>query len=190
MSRRHLLRRQLYIAWKETIENYYQTQRINSERGLQVFFCATLLTIFDGAGLKRRLFVEPRLASGNGEAGPQPDVIVCNSRNIIGIIELKYLPRSAPKINKDLDTFAWISSHSDAIRIRNDRYLGVNRPEKEYALTGDAVLCWAGVHRGINDVMSRRVADAVRPYFLELHAITAEDQNPMVISNFRSRNDL
>ena len=190
MSRRLLLRRQLYLAWKEAIERNYQAQRINSERGLQVFFCAALLSSFDRAGVRRRLFVEPRLLSGSDGAGPQPDVLICNSRNVIGVVELKYLPRAAPKIDKDLQTLAWVASHSGDIRIRNDRYLGANQPEREYSLSGDAVLCWAGVHRGLDGALSRRVAENVYPYFMELHAVTAENEDPKIVSNFRPRSDL
>jgi hypothetical protein len=58
-----------------------------------VFLCAALLSTFEIAGLSRRLFVEPRLTTANGSTGPLPDVVICDSRNIIGVVELKYLPR-------------------------------------------------------------------------------------------------
>lgn len=190
MSRRLLLRRQLYSAWKETIQRHYQSQEINSERGLQVFFCSALLTTFEGAGLRRRLFVEPRLVSGSDGSGPQPDVLICNSRKVIAVVELKYLPRVAPKTYKDLETLGWVASHGGDIRITNDRYLGSNRVEKEYSLSSDAVLCWAGVHKGLDGALSERVAENVYPYFLELHAVTAINRDPKIISNYKPRNDL
>jgi len=180
----------LYSAWKETIESHYQAQEINSERGLQVFFCSALLSSFEGAGLRRRLFVEPRLISGRDGARPQPDVLICNSRNVIGVVELKYLPRSAPKIDKDLETLAWVASHGGDLRISNDRYLGSNRLEKEYSLSSDAVLCWAGVHKGLDGALSERVAENVYPYFMELHAVTGINRDPKIVSNYRPRNDL
>lgn len=190
MSRRLLLRRQLYSAWKATIEGNYRAQEINSERGLQVFFCSALLSGFKEAGLRRRLFVEPRLIAGSDGSGPQPDVLICNSKNVIGVVELKYLPRAAPKIEKDLETLAWVASHGGELRISNDRYLGSNRPEKVYSLASDAVLCWAGVHRGLNGTLSEHVAENVYPYFLELHAVTAINRNPKIVSNYRPKNDL
>jgi len=163
MSRRPILHRQLYGAWRETIGQHYQAQRIHSERGLQVFLCAALLSAFEIAGLSRRLFVEPRLTTANGSTGPLPDVVISDSRNIIGIVELKYLPRSGAKTEKDLKTLEWVAAHRGDILIRNDRYLGIVQPERAYGLSRDAVLYWAGVHRGLDGDVSSRVAREVYP---------------------------
>lgn len=81
MNRRSLLREQLIEAWWTTIEHQYRGQLINSERGLQVYFCAALLGAFERKGLKRRLFVEPRLAADAERR--YPDVVICNTRSII-----------------------------------------------------------------------------------------------------------
>ena len=187
MSGRLLLRRQLYGSWQDTIQKHYQRQRINSERGLQVFFCASLLAAFEQAGVERRLFVEPRLTTTSGTTGPLPDIVICNTKKIIGVVELKYMPRVVAKTDKDLKTLKWVASHPSCIRISNGRYLGVPRDETEYSLANNAVLCWAGVHRGLDGMLSSRVAKNVHPYFMELHAVTTKDQDPKVISNFRPR---
>ena len=43
MVRRSLLRKQLAAAWTETLSPAYANRLVNSERGLQVHFCAALL---------------------------------------------------------------------------------------------------------------------------------------------------
>jgi len=149
MAGRILLRRQLLAAWEVTIRDHYQVQEINSERGLQVFFCGALLAMFADSPRPRRIFVEPRLRTSAREKGPMPDIVVCNSRAIIGVVELKYLPRATAKVDKDLDSLHWIAARSQSIRLDNRRYCGVPIGSNVYSLANDAVLCWAGVRRGL-----------------------------------------
>ena len=104
---RNLLRTQLAKAWQKTIKSQYQKQLINSERGLQkIYFCSALLDIFRNNPLtknKRRIFVEPRLSIGNDIR--YPDLVICNNNRIIGVVELKYLPRAKkPSYDKDRGT--------------------------------------------------------------------------------------
>jgi hypothetical protein len=54
MGYRSFLRGNLLAAWRRTIRHHYQRQQINSEHGLQVFFCAALLSEFRAAGDHRR----------------------------------------------------------------------------------------------------------------------------------------
>ncbi len=114
MGRRSLLRRHLYAAWERTIRDHYQRQQINSERGLQVFFCAALLSEFHAAKVQRRIFVEPGLKTARGFGGPKPDVLICNRNKIIGVVELKYLPRAKAKVAKDLQTLEWVAFSSES----------------------------------------------------------------------------
>jgi hypothetical protein len=95
--RRRLLRAHLAAAWRQTIEQPYREQLINSERGLQVFFCSALMEAFKEDGVRRRLFVEPRLSVGARETRRYPDIVICNQRSVIGVVELKYLPKGRPR---------------------------------------------------------------------------------------------
>jgi hypothetical protein len=177
----------LYAAWKGTIRAHYQRQQINSERGLQVFFCAALLSEFDAADLQRRIFVEPGLKTAKG-SGPKPDVMICNRDRIIGVVELKYQPRAKPKVAKDLQTLEWIASQGKHISIGNERFLGKVEDERQYWLAADAVLCWAGVHRGSPGwQLEPRVSSRLKPRFMELHAVTAVGENPEIVSNYKPR---
>ena len=143
MPPRQLLRSQLEKAWKKTIKNQYREQLINSERGLQVYFCNALLRSFKRAKLNRRVFVEPCISTGQ-ELGPlYPDVVICNSQEIIGVIELKYLPRTQPKYEKDLNTLKYVASKGRRLTITNNRFLGKTYGKKTYDVASDAVLCWA-----------------------------------------------
>ncbi len=189
MSRRLPLRRQLYESWVDTIRGYYDRQQINSERGLQVFFCASLLAKWAALGSTRSLFVEPRLKTRSGESGPLPDVVICNSTQIIGVVELKYQPRARANTRKDLETLSWIADRRTDIRLANERYLGAPEDEREYSLATDAVLCWAGVHRGLKNTLETRIGASVAPHFMELHALTAPGKEPRIVSSFQPRQE-
>jgi hypothetical protein len=115
-------------------------------------------------------------------------VVICNRSKIIGVVELKYLPRTSPKVAKDLETLEWTASQQDYISISNERFLGVVADEKRYLLAADAVLCWAGVHRGrLGLRLEPLVSSALKPRFMELHAVTREDVDPRIVSNYRPK---
>ena len=188
MARRNLLRRQLLIAWRETIRKFYQGQQINSERGLQVFFCQALMSQFDEANVRRRIFVEPTLKAHNSSSSPKPDVLICNRYRIIGVVELKYLPRAKADYGKDLQTLEWCGSHADRIQIRNERYMGHQWGDRYYRLANDAVLCWAGVfNRPIALSLLDKVSDQIYSQFMELHAVTVPGANPTISSSYTPR---
>ncbi len=94
MANRSMLKAQLRSAWQHTIERHYQRQQINSERGLQAFLCAALLDKFEQGGVaqNRRIFIEPTLVVGHSNIVRKPDIVICNSRSIVGVVELKYKP--------------------------------------------------------------------------------------------------
>jgi hypothetical protein len=188
MARRNLLKRLLLVAWQQTIRRYYERQQINSERGLQVFFCQSLISQFDAAKVPRRLFVEPTLTAGNSSSSPKPDVLICNRHRIIGVVELKYLPRANANYRKDLQTLEWCGSHADSIQIRNERYLGRQSASKYYSLANDAVLCWAGVfNRPIVLSLRGKVSEKIHSHFMELHAVTVPGGIPTIYSNYTPR---
>ena len=182
MANRSMLKAQLRSAWQHTIERHYQRQLINSERGLQAFLCAELLDRFehDGVAQNRRIFIEPTLVVGRSNAVRKPDIVICNSRSIIGVVELKYKPKGHPRTKKDLETLDWMASHPEGVRVQNDRYLGVVRDDRAYPLVGDAVLCWAGVHMGMAEPVSQQISPRMKKYFVELHAVTKPDDDPVI----------
>ena len=51
--------------------------------------------------VNRRMFIEPKLLVTVGRLGFTSDILVCNTRSIIGVIEIKYQPNSRPNFLKD-----------------------------------------------------------------------------------------
>ncbi len=153
---------------------------INSERGLQIHFCMALQKQFEQDNVSRRLFIEPsvRFESKN----VIPDILIANSQRIIGVVELKYLPRIAPKREKDFNTLAMFGkfSNSTGITITNERYRGPQKP-KLFTIAPDCVLCWASIHAGksINTVTSLPLEE-YRSRYLGLYAETTVDKPPTI----------
>ncbi|MDD2180741.1 hypothetical protein OIN59_25265 [Acidovorax sp. D2M1] len=172
MSTRNLLRKHIAIAWHRTMEEAYANRLIYNERALQMYFCRRLEDAF-GAH-RRSVFVEPSF-SVPGSSARIPDVVVCNSRRIIGVIELKYTPQKKAQYEKDLDTLRWFASHSEPLALCNQRYKDEReRFSKRYELASDAVLCWAGVYAGPREDIEKN-AESLGPRFLHLHAITSAE---------------
>lgn len=65
----------------------YLDQAINSERALQVHLAARLMNAFEEWGANRQLFIEPRVLVNGGENRLHPDILICNTREAIGIVE-------------------------------------------------------------------------------------------------------
>ncbi len=185
MTTRNPLRGQLEKAWRSTINKNYREQLINSEHGLQIYFCAALLKEFKKTRL--RLFIAPRLSfpGHNSTIKRYPDIVICNSKSIIGIVEIKYGPRvklADKGHKKDLDTLRMALEHADTLTISNDRFRGVTKDNRKYPLAKDAVLCWAGVYAG-EEINLRKVIDngAFRERFLQLSALTVDGEHPNVV---------
>jgi hypothetical protein len=181
LTNRIPLRAQLADAWRNTINAKYRGQLINSERGLQVYFCSELLRIFRSARVKRRLFIEPRVSAKGAQEYRHPDIVICNDVRIIGVVELKYGPRAAARYKKDLETFDFVTSRACGLTISNDRFLGRTIADRPYPLAPDAVLCWAGVYRGPAIHLRTRIKSALRAQFLQLDALTAKGQDPVTL---------
>lgn len=175
MADRKLLKKNISDAWMRTVSESYPQQLINSERGLQVHFCHKLLEEF--RELERRLFIEPSFKAADGTTR-MPDIVICNSRRIIGVIELKYMPRATADYKKDLQTLQWFCTSPPPITLANERYCGIDEGRiKTYELADDAVLCWAGIYGGPRvDIEAQAVQLGSR--FLCLHAITRPTQAP------------
>jgi hypothetical protein len=173
--KRHLLRQQLIKAWEKTIRGPYADMRINSEHGLQVHFCLALFQIFQCDETKREIFVEPTLLLGPPETQKRriPDLVICNSRQVIGIIELKYAPRSLPTYDKDLETLSLIKASSETLKISNERFRGPAQA-RPFSVAENLVLCWAAVHEEKPfPVDFEQKAQDMGSHYLELRAITS-----------------
>ena len=177
MTEKTTLRAQLKRAWRVTIAEYQQ-QLINSEHGLQVYFCAALHEEFKN--FHRRLFIEPRLRFSDGSAR-HPDIVICDSKNIVGIVELKYTPRGRPgqaSLDKDMETLMHAVTDASSLQISNDRYLGETSSMRSYPLAENAVLCWAGVYKGKE--IEKIKNESLRKRFLQLSALTIKDAPPKI----------
>ena len=180
MQTRNSLRAQLARAWERTIINQYNTQLINSERGLQTYFCAALLDEFKDKA--RRLFIEPKLTFPSLSSGRHPDIVICNTKQIVGIVEIKYVPRGRPSYVKDLETLRQAIDEPTELKLSNDRYRGIVSSNKSYALAKDAVLCWAGVYAGEEIRLHSSVkSSSLSARLLQLSALTAKYKDAKVV---------
>ena len=175
MRTRSTLRSQLKEAWKSTIELRYNDQLINSEHGLQAYFCAELLNEFKD--MTRRIFIEPKMSFPNGQRR-HPDLVICDSKSIIGIVEFKYVPRGRPTHAKDFETLQLAVKHADSLKISNDRFRGVVADDRSYSLSPTAVLCWAAIYTG--EAVSLKAGAELGKHFLQLDATTTKGKNAKV----------
>lgn len=184
MGRRSLLRAQLCSAWSRTIAGPYDSRLVNSERGLQTHFCMALSEEFERRAVRRRLFVEPNVIFGSDRRCP--DLIVCNARSVIGVVEFKYVPRARPGFAKDLDTLKRLRNTAGRITISNERYRG-NSKARNYTMAEDAVLCVAAIYSSLEVLeLPSEAIEAIGPGFLRLDALT-RDNGPAVIAGSRRR---
>ena len=183
MSQRKILRDDLRFTWNSVIEHQYTNRRIDSEASLQVHFAAALLGRFESEGRTRRIFVEPTIKILSPKLHKIPDLLICNQRSIIGMVELKYKPRGRVDYRKDLETLLALSEQRLEFSVSNARYLGPKKVGKVFSLAPNAVLCWAAVYRG------KRVADEsflraeAREEFLALHALTSEEHEAFICTS-------
>jgi len=181
MNQRTALRSDLRAAWESVISKKYDERLIDSEASLQVHFCMALLSRFCDEGRVRRIFVEPSVQVLNPSIYKKPDLLICNQRQIIGMVELKYVPRGRATYSKDLETLAHLSENRLKFEISNQRYRGPKGLGRTFTLASDAVLCWAGVYSGSkinNEAFSRAES---RQDFLALHALTSKENNAVII---------
>jgi hypothetical protein len=181
MNKRHALREDLVSAWKSVIEGHYDQQNIDSEASLQIHFAAALLTVFNGR--KRRIFVEPTVKVLQPSIHKKPDLVICNQRQIIGLVELKYKPRGRASYSKDLNTLRQLSENRLQFDVANERYLGPRKPPKPYSLAHDAVLCWAAVYSGKRVSSPDFLEAESRGDFLALHAIASSERVAKVLTS-------
>ena len=178
---RSLLRGHLTKAWHKTIEKYYLKGLINSEAGLQTFFYIELVEQFRESKVTRVVFIEPNITA-DGDGTPRfPDLVICNFKSMIGVVELKFTPRARPDVDKDLETLNYAARNAHRLEVRNDRFLGPELKQRTYPLAHDAVLCWAGVYSGSHRPLSLTDEHDAQNHFLQLDALTSSQKNPVVL---------
>ena len=182
MIRRNLIKSQIIKAWKKSINIDYCSQRINSERSLQAAFWSHLNPLLSK---NRRLFIEPRMTiqTKNGKRKIYPDIVVCNTKQVISVIELKYLPRTNPRYKKDLKKLALIAKKRNKISIANVRFLGTEKDSKEYTLSSNILFVWAGIHKKqkqTDNFLYSNGYKSLENCYLQLHAETELNSKPKI----------
>lgn len=175
MAHRKKLREYLKMAWSEALAAY-ASRLINSERGLQVHFCAALLQCV-GNNRQTKLFIEPKVKFG--DKWVHPDVVICNRDRIVAVVELKFAPRGRPSADKDIATLMKFHRASGKTRLLNERYLGPTTT-KEYPVASDAILGWAAIYRGPAIDLPPKNTASIGNKFLLLQALTASNKNPEI----------
>jgi hypothetical protein len=123
------------------------------------------------------MFIEPCMSvPGAGRQARFPDIVICNTREVIGIIELKYQPRGKPSWSKDLATFHWVTENKDRISISNVRFRGVGADPRSYPLSKTILYVWAGVHAACELDLRSYITPSVSQCFLALYAETQHGQ--------------
>jgi hypothetical protein len=131
---------------------------------------------FEKSGFSRRLFVEPTVIFSAGDRR-YPDLVVCNTQTIIGVVELKYAPRATPETEKDLETLERLALETGPISLANERFRGPGSL-KAYPLSPDAVLCWAGVREDAAIQFNAEKQTRIGARFLRLEAVTHDNSSP------------
>jgi hypothetical protein len=187
LGNRNLLRRQLKKAWRDTMACPYLDQAINSERALQVHLSARLMNAFEAEGLNRQLFIEPRVSAHGGEGWLHPDILVCNSREVIGIIELKYQPLRQPSWEKDFRSLESVGWSAGQIEVDNPRYKGPNRGERVFSIANNPLFVWAGVYSApYRQIPQEEPPEQIASNLLVLHAATHADRAPDCFAGTRA----
>ncbi len=180
---RALIKSHIIEAWKDCVENDYKNQRINSERSLQAALWAHLYN--NNLPENMRLFIEPTIHL-NGNEKIRPDIVVCNKKNIISIIEIKYIPRGNPKHEKDINSLAKISAQRENIYIENHRFQGIIKDKTKYKAPKSILFVWAGFHtkqKKANNVLFSIKHKELKGCYLQLQAETEMGLDPKIIIN-------
>ncbi|TCG04915.1 hypothetical protein BZM27_37455 [Paraburkholderia steynii] len=182
MPRRTKIGNQLIKAWKRTVENDYSPGHINSERSLQALLFANLRTVLNEEGAERRVFVEPTVRLSDGSI-IRPDMMICNAREVICILELKYVPRGKANTDKDMRSISSIA-RAPGLSVALERYSGSELPPLSFDVSRSVLFAWAGVHCGDSEPAQEWADPAFQGhYFLELHAVTSEGREPSLRYN-------
>jgi len=182
MAHRSTLKNIIIDSWCQCIESHYSMQRINSERSLQ----ASLWTHLDANLPKtRRMFIEPgvHIEKHDGSKRVYPDLAICNTKEVIAIIELKYQPRAQPTYRKDIASLNMLSRYRKKLRLSNTRFRGTESDAREYSFSSNMLFVWAGIHGKLKqpqEYQYRRGMRYLGKGYVELHAETSHDAPPCI----------
>lgn len=180
MKRRMPLRNNLEWAWNQCQEDY-NARLINSERTLQAALWANLRARLKDDPVRRhqRVFIEPAITL-NDDQIIYPDLVICNSRTIIGVVEIKFLPRTKPRFSKDLKTLASLAAQQLEVPLKIDRFRGSKPGKHHYRFAEHVLLAWAGIHGCSEEIDECRFAERnssdFKGYYFELHGLTCSDK--------------
>jgi len=175
MARRTKVGNQVIEAWKRTVVNEYCNGHINSERSLQALLFSNLRAVFAEDETERRIFVEPTVQLP-GVGVIRPDIVICNSREAICFLELKFAPRAKADTKKDMRSISSVG-RSEGISILLKRYRGPDLPSMKFAVSKTVLFAWAGIHAGGTEPSKEWTDPAFQGHFhLELHATTNDGQ--------------
>lgn len=185
MTKRDKVGNQLAQAWQDVIESEYCRGHINSERSLQGHLFAELRqrTRVEGEP-SRKIFIEPLVRLSSENRVVRPDIVVCNSQEVICVVELKYTPRGKAQTAKDMRSIGAIAADKE-IEISVERYRGPAIRLKPYHISETTLFTWAGVHSGTGEKSEIWTTDDrfAKHYYLELHALTRKDELPRLVCN-------
>lgn len=151
MSERMIIKEVFDDVWKE-IELVYKSGLICSERHLQSEIFSLLKNNISFSSVYT-VFVEPRVDQNTCENlhGKIPDLIIVNhhSKEIVAVIELKYVPFSYPAYKKDLSTLLNFFNNRKAIAMplltepntglwADERYTVIENPILVYCVIAKA----------------------------------------------------
>ena len=182
MAYRSPLKNIIIESWQQSIESHYAKQRINSERSLQ----ASLWTHLDERlPAARRMFIEPGVSieTPTGLKRVHPDIAICNTREVIAIIELKYQPKAQPRYKKDIATLNLLSRYRKKLSLSNTRFRGAETDAKAYQFSPKMLFVWAGIHGELREPQKHRYCRGMRYLgegYVELHGETSHDALPRV----------
>ena len=97
---------------------------------------------------ERRVFIEPRVfASSDFKKRWYPDLVICNSKEVIAVVEMKYRPRGSANWEGDLRKLNRIAERKGELFVSNTRYLGPPVDDRQYTFASKTLFGWLGIHR-------------------------------------------
>jgi hypothetical protein len=141
------------------------------------------------------MFIEPAVRFQDESGICYPDLLICNSLEVIGVVELKYTPRaSRSPIRKDIRALCRLANYEGELAVSNQRFRGPQAKIRPYRFSSHVVFVWAGIHAEPELDACKRFKEevAANPHrgvgkhsLLQLHAVTLKDSEPK-ISHYRS----
>jgi len=141
---------------------------------------------YRGTGCRKT--ARPGLRSGRlvtffGLKRVHPDIAICNTREVIAIIELKYQPKAQPRYKKDIATLNLLSRYRKKLSLSNTRFRGAETDAKAYQFSPKMLFVWAGIHGELREPQKHRYCRGMRYLgegYVELHGETSHDALPRV----------